>query len=378
MINFQSKITKSIIIAIFILSLTISIYVVPASAIVTGGLDGNALSQIFGQSNYGYYQLSINGVYRTAYSTEFVTRKLYPFIDGNTQVDSESVAFTIFGRSSLDTGSLWSYTPGNGNHMRFSFPLGLRDTEQITLRFYIVSNVSYSDLIFSGLENNSILNGKVGIGCYLSDGSYLSLNGNTFEFSGISQYSTYLDSTGNTVSFEGKVYEITLNRLDVNYLYLHFYFDSSLSPQALNSIICGLSTVDYTGTNPQLTDIQGSIDSLIDEIINSADQQKILNDMLMTVSPEGQLIIDKVNSDVQDVEEGLESIIQGITVPLPEPDELLPDQHDIMGQYMDSGGSQAVASVITPIFDEKGPIYIMAFAVLSMALVSYVLFGKKG
>lgn len=377
MINFQSKITKSIIIAIFILSLTISIYIVPASAIVTGGLDGASLSQIFGQSNYGYYQLYLNGFYRTAYATEFVTRKLYPYIDGNTQIDPESVAFTIFGRSSSDTGSLWSYTPGSGNHMKFTFPLGLRNTEQITLKFYIVAPVGYSSTIFSGLENNSIYNGKVGLGCYLSDGSYMSLNNNTFEFSGISQYSVTLEAIGNQVTWAGKVFEITLNRLDVNSIYINFYFDSSLSSQALNSIICGLSTVDYTGTNPQLTDIQSTIDSMIEEIKNSSDQQKILNDMLMTVSPDGQLIIDKVNDDVQDVEEGLDSIIQGITVPLPEPDQILPDHDDIMGQYMDSGGSEAVSSILNPLFDENGPIFIMMFAVLSIALISYVLYGKK-
>lgn len=377
MIKFKSKITKSIIIAIFILSLTISIYIVPASAIVSGGLDVNSLSQIFDQRNYGYYQLYINGYYRTAYSSTFVTKKLYPYIDGITLVDPESVAFTVFGRSSADTGDLWYYTPGNGNHMKFTFPLGLRDTEQITLKFYIVAPIGYSSTIFAGLENNSIYNGKVGLGCYLADGTYMSLNNNTFEFSGISQYGNSLDSDGNEVMWEGKLYEITLNRLDVNSIYINFYFDSILDHPALNSIICGLSTVDYTGTNPQLTDIQSSIDSMIEEIKNSADQQKILNDMLMTVSPEGQLIIDQVNSDVQDVEEGLESIIQGITVPLPEPDDLLPDQDDIMGQYMDSGGSDAVAAVITPIFDENGPIFIMMFAVLSIALISYVLYGKK-
>ena len=84
-----------------------------------------------------------------------------------------------------------------------------------------------------------------------------------------------------------------------------------------------------------------------------------------------------MKDDFQSSEDDLQDLIDGITVETPEPEDLLPNRQEIMGQYMDSGGSEALGTVFTPIFDEKGPIYIMLFGVISIALISYVLYGKK-
>lgn len=380
MINFQSKITKSIIIAIFILSLTISIYIVPASAIVSESLSSENISQMFNQSNYQYYRLYVNNQFIYPSYTYFDHRSLYPYIPENNTIDPDMVRQYFYGRAlnnSVSSGFAFDSTyPNTTDYLYISFPVGIYNAESISLKFILLARNLYESPVFTNFQR-MIENKYIVFGAYTKDGRYVDITSNVFEYTGFSQFGNYLESTGNVVAWNAKVFEININNLDVNTIYCNIYFQADLTVDWLNSFSFGVSTVDTVGSNSQLTDIQSSIDSLIEEIKNSADQQKILNDMLMTVSPDGQLIIDQVNSDVQDVEEGLDSIIQGITVPLPEPDELLPDQDDIMGQYMDSGGSEAVASIITPMFDENGPIFIMMFAVLSIALISYVLYGKK-
>lgn len=377
MINFKSKITKSIIIAIFILSLTISIYIVPASAIVTGTIDQASITQLFDQSNYQYFYSVNNGVESSPQETILFDQVLYPFYESNNQVDPSMVQSRLIGRRATDNYSSWNFTSGSSNYVRFTFPVGIYGAEQISMQLMILSSISYDDTVFYGLSN-AIRFSRITLGCYLKDGTYVNITPNTFEYPGISEYSSYINDDGTNIhSYSAKVFDITLNNLDVSSLFITVYFQSSLDYRALSDIRWGVSKLTYTGANTQLTNIQESIDNAISEIIASGDAQKQLNDMLMTVSPDGQLIIDQVNNDVEDVEEGLDSIIQGITVPLPEPDQILPDHDDIMGQYMDSGGSEAVSSVFGPLFDENGPIFIMMFAVLSIALISYVLYGKK-
>lgn len=380
MINFNSKITKSIIIAIFILSLTISIYIVPASAIVSESLSSENISQMFNQSNYEYYRLYVNNQFIYPSSTSFDQRSLYPYVPDNNTIDPDSVRQYWFGRqmnNSASSGFAFDSTyPNTSDYLYISFPVGIYNAESISLKFMLLARNLNGSPVFTNFQR-MIANKYIVFGAYTKDGRYVDITPNVFEYTGFSQFGNYLESTGNVVTWNAKVFEININNLDVNTIYCNIFFQADLTVDWLNTFSFGVSTVDTVGSNSQLTDIQSSIDSVIEEIKNSADQQKILNDMLMTVSPEGQLIIDQVNSDVQDVEEGLDSIIQGITVPLPEPDELLPDHEDIMGQYMDSGGSEAVAAIITPMFDEKGPIFIMIFAVLSIALISYVLYGKK-
>lgn len=420
MINFNSRITKSIIIAIFILSLTISIYVVPASAIVTGSLSSADISPIFSLDNYNYFYIR-SSIYGDANGTDFIRYQnffpnsseffnfyLHPYLESNnTGTTTANSSLLFFGRLPPYTqNSQWSYyyngTPlGNSSneyrfddYLRFQLPLGIQGSTKITIQFVMLTNTSQlADFIFENITKNALSKRLVKVFAVDGSGVGHNLQSSVYEYDGIAQYSgtpPEESHTGNIASYWGKVFDIEITNMDfVDYLYIDVNFLKNLSVpgvnyDALNNLYFGVTKIYYEGANTQLTDIQDSINGLISGIENQGTildemtkQQAEFYENMLQLSPAGQQIIQDVQNNFSEGEQGLDDLIQGITVDKPEPDELLPDHEVVLGRYMDRGGSEALGAVITPLFDETGPIYIMLFAVLSIALISYVLYGKK-
>lgn len=385
MINFHSKLTKSIIIAIFILSLTISIYVVPASAIVTGTLSSQDLATIFNRTNYTYFSLRRDGVYYFPSETLLFDKNFYPFVDGANTLDPASVVTKVIGRRPGDVyGNLNSdfyqtaTYPNYTNNTTFSIPLGVRGADKTTFTLFFIVDEDY-EYIFDYLTTTTGSNPNF-IGFNYSDSenvTYRLPTSQYFIYPDLLPLDTTLDSmNGNRHRYSALAIDITLYG-DVNFLGSFIYFQTDVSVNAFKNFYMGISSFDFVGTNPQITDIQTSIDDLISQIQSSNEQYLEMYNTFFTVSPDGQLVVDSVKDNFQSSEDDLKDLIDGITVPTPEPEEILPDHDQIMGQYMDSGGSEALATVFTPIFDDKGPIYIMLFGVISIALISYVLYGKK-
>lgn len=386
MINFNSKITKSIIIAIFILSLTISIYVVPASAIVTGSVSPVEIAQIFQQDKYQYFRVrnydqdgDIVSTYPT--KTSYIDFDMSPYTgtSGNNPEDLLSTVYTRRVESNLyfyknytdpDSGLLL-----NSQSFRMFMPVGIQNSNRTTIQFMIGTNDytnDFFDVTGSYFLNNSVKNDRISFYAITNNGT-VNLKSSVYEYEGLSLFSQGLNAQ--YLTFKVKVFELDILNIEyLDYIYIDIKPNVTVN---FNNVWFGITKIMYEGANTQLTEISTSINFLISEIQASSDQQKIFNDYMMKVSEDGKLIIEDVNQNVSDAQQGFDEIIQGITVPLPEPDELLPDHQDIMGQYMDSGGSEGVAAVFSPMFDEKGPIYIMLFSVLSIALISYVLYGKK-
>lgn len=391
MINFNSKITKSIIIVIFILSLTISIYVVPASAIVTGTLAPSDLVSLFDMDNFYYFRWrpsSGDSFYPN--STEFRSIALYPYIENIPApgMTNENSRLIFYGRFiPYKYNASLTFNNSQYSYIRFMCPLGIQNSTKTTIQFMFLTMNSHRDT-FSNVERNSLSNNKIIFKAWDSDGNVYDLKSSVFEYNGLVEYSNSgpdESQNGNSVSYVCKVFDIEINDIQfLDYITVDFKPGKDLTNSQVTDLYGGVTKVFYEGANSQLTNIQDSINDLISGIQN---QDSILQDMsqqqaefykdILELSPSGQDIIDGVIDSFKSSEDDLHDLIDGITVDKPEPEQILPDQQQIMGQYMDSGGSEAVASVLTPLFDEKGPIYIMLFSVLSIALISYVLYGKK-
>lgn len=393
MINFQSKTTKSIIIAIFILSLTISIYIVPASAIVTGTLSPSDIYPLFELDKFNYITVRGGSIYSPA--TEFRPFVLYPYTTAQDGlVDEDGLLYYNRALSGLDSSL------SSSEYFRLWLPLGIQNSDKITIQFMIVMRVynlyiggnfvSSPDLIFQNVVRNSVANNLISFKLQTNAGT-INLKPSVFEYDGIMQFSATPPSSSDEsppiYSFGAKVFDIEINNVSyADTLYVDFHPDFAVMKDYIadTSLSFGVTKIFYEGANVQLTGIQNSINDLISGIEN---QGSILQDMteqqaefyqeVLQLSPEGQQIIQNFQNNFAEGEQGLDDLIQGITVDKPDPDELLPDHDVVLGRYMDSGGSEVLGAVITPLFDETGPIYIMLFAVLSIALISYVLYGKK-
>lgn len=206
--------------------------------------------------------------------------------------------------------------------------------------------------ILKTFDNNSVIASNVEFGVY-----------------------TDLDLTGYVKSYNYDIIQLVVDPGDVLNLYIYHDGPTNISPSEIGVILLGIQFLD-TAAADKLTDISlilnqiknntGSLNTKVDTVVND------LHTMVVP-SQEALDYIASIKQNQAEQKDKLDKIMDALA----SPDKPTPDDLDIGGFYDELNvGSDPGITVISEILNTSIIIQPLTI-VLSLALISFILFGKK-
>lgn len=326
----------------------------------------------------------------TNYLSDVTTASMLKFSNG---VDETSIGY----QDSVYFSGI-SYENERASSFDISIPMGIHLNEYNTLDYcmYLLLPGDYSEVIINSIA-------------VLSNGSTLNITTSLTEYDSGGLYSQIPNSFGgiesvNTVYSAEDVYVLDLyldpsSNIDIDYLTISMSLSSSAGsfvlgafgstevvslPDYVDSYLATLSNRINLTNNRILTLINelrttnSKIDDVLSAISSSSAGTTVLTQFLQTPSAEQSEVTENLEKLVEEAKKELEEIKEVISsVSAPTADDLIAANTDGVDAALGIIDNEQTQQVFSSIFEKLNFLPGLITAILAIATVGYVLFGKK-